>query len=247
MLKKTLLINACAFMFCIMMFSCRKNETLNTTKTQDEILYKGKVENLLHSNFTATTGQDASKGNVLHLRFKTFQEVYNYFKFLESNTQFRHTDTAMLTINAGKKGIISSMASQASSPVYNYYGDFKVSTTASESFGIASVLLTYHLFYQIQWLTVSGGEASILSNQPTNGMFFYSGLGTASGTPGITPGSSGTGTISGGMQGTATVSGASVTYTTSFFISLSGSYLFNVPAVPGGVSVVTTYLSATSS
>lgn len=224
-----------SFLFLFVFTACQKGKITDPT----ELTYKSKFEQLLKID-PQSNNKVSANTDVVHFNFGSYEEAYNYFKFLESKQPFTHIDTAYSNFSNGSQ---RETAAASDWRLISYSVSPSVSTTVPGSFGISSILLMYSLFYQIGFSTTNT-STSILANNPGSSSLFYAGIGTASGTATISGQShSQSGTINGGMQGEATIAGVS----SSFFIVISGTYSFSVPATAEGTSLVTTSIYASSS
>jgi hypothetical protein len=223
------------FLLLLFLFTaCQKEKIIDPT----ELTYKRKFETLLKID-PQSNNKVSSNSDVTHFNFKNYEEAYNYFKFLESKQPFSHIDTAHISSDISER-----TSADADWRLITYSAFISTASSVSESWGISSVLLNFSLSYQIGFSTINTSKA-ILSNTPGSGSLFYSGVGTASGSPTITSGGafSYSGSIGGGMQGQATIAGSSF----SFYLVLHGTYSFSVPNTPEESSLVSTSFYVTSS
>lgn len=224
---------------CLAIFSCKKNSSDSSNDQLSEAYYKAKLEHMVSlTRIPDTTGKHLSP-----MKFKSFKEMYNAFKFIETGQVFTKIDSVKGQKSVIKSNAVSSDVTQSTTYTFTFApvdaaeisGSFggQLNDLYRVTFSAGYTLISAPNDYEVQGLaavassyTVTyGGPAAITSKSSI-----------------ITPGTYG-GNIKSVMQGSGVIDNNTYSITVN---SIAG-YNCAAPPYPSGTATCTHTLSGSAS
>lgn len=241
-MKKAILhINLILFIF--LLFSCNKENTSSTPLSESEAYYKSRIATFL--TLTENPISEKEVTTVIHVSFNSYQEEYEYFKFLDPDPL---SDTAGKTVKSPSD---TPPTLSEGVELYNFDPEFPPSPLTSTYDGIltfnapmrsslnpGNIGVTAHVRFTYQWPEESNGSPYLAQNRVIYSGVFYGGAGTMTKNLVVVTPAGGGGVVSGQVQ--YVITGPQNT-STSGYVTLQGSYTFVPPFSPDMASCQVNY------
>src|SRR6186713_2786061 len=227
MKKTALTINLVLFLF--LLFSCKKENASSNQLSESEAYYKSKIASFL--TLTENLAPDKKGATVVKVSFKSYQEAYEYFKFLDPIS----SDNRKVTTATSVTPSIVPIQWYGYNPIYppsntyvTYDGNVTFNSKIVSSANPGNIGVTAHLRFTFLYADI-GVQPRLIYNQILGAAgIFFGGLGTVTSVNVlVTPGGPG-GTISGMVQYVFTVAGSSL----SGYVTVQGNFTYVAPTVP---------------
>lgn len=240
---KQIVLSSCLITFILLLFSCKKENAASHEPDQlseSEAYYKNKIASFL--TLSNNSEADKTAAAVIHVSLKSYQDIYEYFKFLDPG-QASHTSAGKviqpLSGNNGKTAVQPSdinptvgVSWYGYDPQYppsilesTYDGNVPFNAKIANSSNPGNIGITTHLRFTWQWPSSGFGSPFLVQNRVISSSVFYGGAGTMTGQSVlVSPGGPG-GTMSGQVQWVITGMGGSI----SGYATLQGSYSIVAP------------------
>jgi len=213
----------------IFFYSCKKENSLYSPKKSD-FLYKSKIESFLKlypiDNITLKQKNDSG---IINFKFNSYEEAYNYFKFIDD----KKVDTIISIANLHpilNNNKVETIASGVDVLTYTATINSSSSINGTAAGAIKALYpINAVIGFAYTQSSVMGSpkvysSKSVISSAVSGVTLFYQGTGTATGNAYMICNTA-TGTLVGNMQGTLTVG----PITTSFIITVGGGYSIPLP------------------
>jgi len=232
----------------LLLFSCKKENAQSHKPDQltaTEAYYKNKIAGFL--TLSNLSEPDKNAAAIIHVHLKSYQEIYEYFKFLDPGQATRSSSGKAIQLLSGNNGKTAVQPSDINPTVgvswygydliyppstieATYDGNVPFNAKITNSSNPGNIGITAHLRFTWQWPSSGFGSPFLAQNRVISSAVFYGGAGTmTSQSVLVTPGGQG-GTMSGQVQWVITGMGSSI----SGYATLQGSYNI-VPPVNSSV------------